>query len=217
MQIDIEILTELLSEFHHELKTCMENKQHDKLPDPILLGDFIVDTYNRYLAAARSACEHPLIQTMPEIEKLGEAGTVDYDAKKGVGSLPQLSKMREVAMATKQLQTILEGGVEIKADEPQREIAGVVTLLENLGEQIGQVYDEFHRDPQTESSRPSLNLVMEYNRYLAVVLEATDDSVIPKMFRPLEEGDKVSTQARLSEVKLAQSGLLSYLSAMAEC
>ena len=90
-----------------------------------------------------------------------------------------------------------------------------MTLLENLGEQIEQA----HRPKlgrlldDSEGSRQSVQyLVEEYNHYLVAVLEATDDSVITKMFRPLEVGDEgTSDQAKLSEVRLAQSGLLSYL------
>lgn len=219
MQMEIETLTKLLSKLHQELKTCMENKQkrgfEEELHDPIFLGDFIVDTYNEYLAAARSACEHPLIQTMPEIEKLGEADPVDYDIEKGVGSHPRLIKMREVALAAEQLQTILAESIQMKAGEAQSEFAGVVTLLENLGEQIEQANrPELGRIlDNSEGSRQSVQyLVSEYNRYLATVLETTADSVIKKMFHPLEVGDEgTSDQAKLSEVRLAQSGLLSYL------
>ena len=189
-----------------------ENRQKrgdDELHDPILLGDFIVDTYNRYLVAARSICDHPLIQMMPEIEKLVGEDPVDYDIEKGVGNHPRLSKMREVALAAKELQSILEEGVEMKDDKAQSELAAVVILLENLGEQIGQIcaLDDWEGSRQTVQY-----LVSEYNRYLAMVLEATVDAVIPKMFRPLEMGDEeTSPQAKLSEVRLAQSGLLSYL------
>ena len=208
MQMDVATLTKLLGEFHGELKTCMENRLHE-LPDPILLGDFIVDTYNRYLAAGKSAYEHPIIQTMPEIEKLRGTDPVEYEIQKGVGNHPRLGKMREVAMGAKQLQTLLEGGVEMKADKAQRELAGVVTLLKNLGEQIGQVgvLDD------SEASRQTVqHVVKQYNHYLATALRATDDSVIPKMFRPLTVGDeRTSPHAKLSEVRLAQTGLLSYL------
>jgi hypothetical protein len=219
VEMEVETLTHLLSKLHQELKTCMENKQKrgfdEELHDPIFLGDFIVDTYNEYLAAAKSVCEHPLIQTMPEIEKLGEADPADHDIKKGVGSHPRLIKMREVAFATEQLQTFLAESVQREADKAQHELAGVVTLLENLGEQIEQANrPELGRvlDNSAESRQSVQYLVSEYNRYLVTVLEATDDSVIKKMFHSLEVGDEgTSDQAKLSEVRLAQSGLLSYL------
>ena len=169
MRMDVETLTKLLGKLHQELKTCMENKQKrghdDELHDPIFLGDFIVDTYNKYLAAAKSACEHLFIQTMPEIEKLVGADPVDYDIEKGVGNHPRLSKMREVALAAEQLQTILEGGVEMKADKAQRELAGVVTLLENLGEQIEQAHrPELGRIlDDSEGSRQSVQYLVDDN------------------------------------------------------
>ena len=223
MQMDLETLTKLLQNFHEELATCLENKQAgefpdtDEMADPILLGDFIVDTYNSYLVSAKSSCEHPLIQTLPEIEKLMETNQVDYDIRRGVGKLPRLQKMREVAFATKQLLTVLEGMIETEKSKAQGEIVGVMTLLENLSEQIGHAQETIRENPE-EGGQSVRHLVEEYNRYLGIVLESTDDAVLAKMFSPLEPvvDESTSYQEKLSELRLAQSGLLSYLQKMDE-
>ena len=131
----------------------------------------VVDTYNRYLAAAKSDCDNPLIRTMPEIDKLRGADPVDYDIKKGVGNHPRLGKMREVAMATQQLQTVLEGGTQMRTDEAKREVTAVTTLLDNLGEQIREVSDNDDAEVRQQSVP---NLIGEYNRYLATVLEVVN-------------------------------------------
>jgi hypothetical protein len=229
----------LLQEFHEELITCMEHEQsialvsvggppsHSQVHDPILLGDFIVDAYNNYLAHAKDTCDDPIIQRMSEIEKLGE---VDYDAipdslladetdrhehiaiVKGIlmGRNPRVQKMREVALATKQLLTVLEGLIESEDAKTQNEIAGVMTLLENLGQQIGRA--------QEEGEGSIRHLVEEYNRCLEIVLEGSEDAVLARMFRPLEPVvDEAATyRDKLSELRLAQSGLLSYLQKMHE-
>ena len=223
MQMDLETLTKLLQNFHEELTICLENKQAgefpgtDEMADPILLGDFIVDTYNNYLASAKSACEHPVIQMLPEIEKLMETNQMDYDIRRGIGKLPRLQKMREVAFATKQLLTVLESMIETEKSKSQSEIMGVMTLLENLGEQIGHAQEAIRENPQ-EGGQSVRHLVEEYNRYLGVVLETGEDAVIEKMFRPLEPvvDETTSYQGKLSELRLAQSGLLSYLRKMYE-
>ena len=55
--------------------------------------------------------------------------------------------------------------------------------------------------------------IEEYNRYLAFALEHTDDPIVAKLFRPLNpEPDEMTFWAHsLSELRIAQSGLLSYL------
>jgi hypothetical protein len=223
MQMDLETLIKLLQNFHEELTICLENKQAgefpdtDEMADPILLGDFIVDTYNNYLASTKSACEHPVIQTLPEMENLIETNQVDYDIRRGVGKLPRLQKMREVAFATKQLLTVLEGMVETEKSKTQSEIVGVMTLLENLGEQIEKARVAIRESPE-EGGQSIRRLVEEYNRHLVLVLETKEDTVLTKMFSPLEPvvDESTSYQDKLSELRLAQSGLLSYLKKMDE-
>lgn len=252
MQMDLETLTKLLSELHEELTVCIEHEQNIAVvsvggppsnyqsQDPILLGDFIVDAYNNYLACTKEVCDDPIIQRMPEIEKLGD---VDYDAipdsvvadetnqhehiavVKGIsiGKNPRLQKMREVAFATKQLQTTLKGVIKTEESQAQSETVGVMTLLENLGEQIGQVQKDVEVQKSTggnpeEEAQSACHLLEEYNRYLGIVLEGTEDALLEKVFRPLEPVvDKTSSyRDKLSELRLAQSGLLKYLQKMYE-
>ncbi|MBI1930900.1 hypothetical protein HYR99_42465 [Candidatus Poribacteria bacterium] len=213
MQMDLETLTKLLQNLHEELKTCMEHKIGDgpfEVADPIWLGDFIVDTYNSYLIGAKAACDHPMIQGLPEVEKLAYVAHEAEDTKR-VGKDPRLHKMREVAFATQQLLTVLEGAIKTSEAKTQSEIVGLTTLLENLGQQLAHVQATTERLNREGGESPSVQpLVAEYNRYLGMVLETVDDPVLAKLFRPLElEGD--DSHKKLSELKLAQSGLLSYL------
>jgi hypothetical protein len=234
--MDLETLTRLLQNFHEELKVCMERTQdapgidgvEREISDPILLGDFIVDAYNSYLASAKATCDNSIIQSMPEIQKLGEADHAAGDTEgQGaphfirpghrdveiplVGGNPRLQKMREVALAARQLQTALEGVVKTGKSKTQSAIAGVTTLLENLGEHIIAAQDE-----AKYSMVP--HLVGEYNRCLAIVLEDSEDPITAKMFHSLETNaeDEASYEGKLSELRLAQSGLLNYLQKMQE-
>ena len=225
MQTDVETLTKLLKELHQELKTCMENEEPTSgMADPILLGDFIVDAYNSYLASAKANCDNPIIQSMPEIEKVIKVNPLVDDAHDKhntrdmrVGKNPQLQKMREVAFATRQLQTVLEGVIKTEAAKAQSEIFGMMTLLENLVGQIEHAQEAIRENPE-EGGQSVRHLVEEYNRYLGIVLETTDDAVLAKMFSPLEPvvDESTSYQEKLSELRLAQSGLLSYLQKMDE-
>jgi len=218
MQTDVETLTKLLQELHQELKTCMENEIAGPFTvlDPILLGDFIVDAYNNYLASAKADCDHPIIQAMPEVEKLAHIAEGVSDTK-GVGKNPRFQKMHEVAFWAKQLQTVLEGEIKTGEAKTQSEIVGMMTLLDNLGGQIGHAQEAIRENPE-EGGQSVRHLVEEYNRYLGIVLEATDDAVLAKMFSPLEPvvDESTSYQEKLSELRLAQSGLLSYLRKMDE-
>ena len=207
MQIDLSTLMELLQNLYQELKTCIEHKIGDgpfEVADPIWLGDFIVDAYNSYLVAAKTACDHPVIQGFPEIEKLAYVAHEADDTKR-VGKNPRLHKMHEVAFATKQLATILEGDIRARESKAHSEIVGLTMLLENLGQQLPHI--QAIGEEGGQSVQP---LVAEYNRYLGMVLETVDDPVLAKLFRPLElDGD--DSHKKLSELRLAQSGLLSYL------
>jgi hypothetical protein len=240
-QMDLGTLTKLLRSFHEELEVCMEQKQdlpgddgvERQISDPILLGDFIVDAYNGYLAAAKAAFDDPIIQGMPEIQNLGETDHIvgdterqtiqrsvrDYDDHEIplVGWNPRLQKMREVALATKQLLTVLEGMKQATDAKTQNGIAGVMTLLENLGEHIGYAQETLKENPEQDDQLVP-HLIVEYNQCLEIVLEQREDAVLAKMFQPLEAAveEGMSYQIMLPELRLAQSGLLSYLQKMRE-
>jgi hypothetical protein len=223
----IATLTKLLQDLHQELKTCMEHKRRSggvegDEADPILLGDFVVDAYNSYLSSAKSTFDDPVIQTIPQIDMLGE---VDYDLAqiRRVGDHPRLRKMHEVAFAARKLLIFLENAEKSEKARAESEMSGAITLIENLGEQIEKITELhakmdmtnnfFQKEKNTDAGRLAQPLIDEYNRCLTVVLEASDDPVMSKLFRPLEYGkeDEKSFSYRIVELKLAQSGLLSYL------
>ncbi len=229
--MDLRTLTELLKNLHEELEICMDNKQvmlDEKYSDPILLGDFIVDAYNNYLNAAKKASENPIVQGMPEIWRLTEADYADnspsragfprsiqgYDDREIplLGGNPRLQKMREVALAAKQLKTILEGLIKAEKAEDHDIIAGVMVLLENLGTRIEYVQKEIKENQEMDKEFIS-PLITEYNQCLEIVLEDKKDPILAKMFHPVkaEVDETMSWIVILPELKLAQSGLLSYL------
>ncbi|MAF12532.1 hypothetical protein CMK11_18960 [Candidatus Poribacteria bacterium] len=218
MQPDIATLTALLTTLESELDACLHHTQslgHDQtIADPVLLGDFIVDTYNRYLSMAKSLFDHPLLTPMSDIEPLGDQFLVERAQEGAVGHHPRVVKMSEVAMAVRQVKTILEGGVGTKADRAQSEAAGAIALLENLGEQIE---DTSQLDLGGEDAGALAALVSEYNRCLELVSSRGDDAVVRRMFRQLSVGDDdVSATAKLAETRLAQAGLLRYLTTAAQ-
>ena len=217
MQMDLETLIKLLQNFHEELTICIEYEDSKGTPfkskDPILLGDFIMDAYNSYLGAAKTACENPIIQAMPEVEKLDYVANDDSGS---VGKNPRFQKMHEIAFMARQLQTVLEGEVKTREAKTQSEIVGVMALLDNLGEQIEHAQEIIRENPE-EGEQSVRHLAEEYNRYLGIAMEATeDDVVLAKMFSPLEPvvDETTSYQDKFSELRLAQSGLLSYLQKM---
>lgn len=83
----------------------------------------------------------------------------------------------------------------------------------NLGAQVGE--------GQKVDRQLVHYLVEEYNRYLAIVSEATKDPVLARLFRSLEsvkdiEASEADYQKKLSELGIAQSSLLSYMKKMYE-
>ena len=236
-EMDLKTLIELLKSLHNELETCINNKQGPpfQTPDPILLGDFIVDAYNNYLNAAKKASENPIIQGMAEIWRLTEAD-LDYDDYDRavlpgdnrviplMGGNPRLKKMREVALAAKQLRTVLESLVETEKAEDDDKIDGVTIILENLGENIKYTKEMINANPE-QAEQIINNWVTKYNQCLEIALEDIKDPILMKMFQPLKseidtsksELDKAkSLVVRLSELQLAQSGLLNYLEKIRE-
>ncbi|HIE27766.1 TPA: hypothetical protein EYP66_10805 [Candidatus Poribacteria bacterium] len=216
MQTDPITLIKLINDFRDELKACMENiEKLTGASQPIVLGDFIVDMHNNYLRQAKAICDDAAIQGMSEIDKeltnMVE-GLDDYRRER-------LAKMHEVHIASGQLLTCLSGAVKSGKAGPQSQLVGVIGLIENLGKQI----DDMPRKgavPEDEIAycQFARQLVKDYNRYLSLVLESTDDAVLNELFRPielLEEGATINDcKGKIQEVGMAQSSLLSYLKRM---
>ena len=191
MQPDVATLTALLTTLESELDACLNHTQslgHDQtIADPVLLGDFVVDTYNRYLSMAKSLFDHPLLTPMSDIEPLGDQFLVERAQEGAVGHHPRVVKMSEVAMAVRQVRTILEGGVATRTDRAHAETAGVIALLENLGESIA---DTAHDGPAGADAHAVAALITEYNRCLDMVLSRGDDPVAKRMFQQLSFVDE---------------------------
>lgn len=220
MQTDLNTLIKLLQALHQELETCMNNRSIPGSLDPIILGDFIIDAYNNYLESAKAVCSDPIIQSLSKIEKLGDIDDIPSKTRD-----PRLHKMHEVAFATKQLLTLLEGMVRTGRAGGQSEIVGVMSLLESLDRQIAEAKMPLLvkanlgaqvGEGQKVDRQLVHYLVEEYNRCLTMVLEITKDPVLAKLFRLLELVNELSAsesdyQKKLSELGIAQSSLLSYL------
>ncbi|MBI4551489.1 MAG: hypothetical protein HY710_04430 [Candidatus Latescibacteria bacterium] len=229
MTMNINTLIKLLKNFQEELHVCMDHKNREGTvsggvigkPDPILLGDFIVEAYNNYLTAAKACCDHPLIQTLSPVEKLDEATGIADTTR--VGSHPRLQKMHEVALATRQLVTCLEQAIQTGQAGTYSETIGVMALLESLGDNLRHLERDIADakltgrhvgdDEWREAARPLLDA---YNQYVNILQEQTEDPVLRKLFRPLEPDEARGYSYLLSQVKLAQTGLLTYLRKTAE-
>lgn len=218
MATDIITLIKLLKNFHEELTMCMNHTDQKgtasgdimHVSSPVLLGDFIVDTFNTYLASARERCDDPLVHGLTSIEKTGEVSGADEGF--------QLQKMHEVALATTQLLTCLEQSVETGHGGHQSEMMGIIVLLESLGEELSEL--SHHIDEAKLTRRPvrddewwdaTIPFLDAYNRYLGIAVEQINDPVLRELFRPIEPDDTKTYMHHLSLTKLAHNGLLNYL------
>ena len=210
MAISIETLVRLLEELCQEIQFCLSFESRPARPSPILVGDFAADAYNGYLALAKEACEDPVIQSLPEIKKLGDGDYSEYEGN--WGSDPRMHKMREVSFSARRLLALMQGKAESESQGRQGTLA-VAVLLEGLGEQIERM---------TAPGRPGIerypdrvrSLVEAYNGYLEVVRKSVTDPVFNQLFKPLSygEGAEQNADAMLADLSVAQSSLLKYLS-----
>lgn len=219
MRTEIITLIKVLEHFHNELDACMNHKDSKGGPfttnDPILLGDFIIDAFNDYLQTAQTLTDQPMIQRMQPIVPV--TGDVPDDAKLG-GCHPRLQKMHEVALVTRNLILYLGGAVHHGANPAQRELNGAITLLEAVGRQLKDLKDQHHnaRLTGTRIEEPywqaALSPIVEmYNQALALIAEHADDLILSKLFQPLDADEPLSFGKALSQARVAQSCLLSYL------
>ena len=219
MGTDIKTLIRVLDHFYNELDACMNHKDSKGGPfttnDPILLGDFIVDAFNDYLQTAQGLTDQPMIQRMQPI--VPASGDVPDDAKLG-GRHPRLQKMHEVALTTRNLMMYLEGAVHNGPNPAQRELKGALALLEAVGRQLKDLERQHHNARLTgariEESYwvAALNPIVEmYNQALALITEQADDPVLQRLFQPIELHETVEFGKALSQARVAQSCLLSYL------
>lgn len=229
MTMNINTLIKLLKNFQEELHVCIDHRDKEgtasgnimERSDPILLGDFIVEGFNNYLAAAKSCCDDPIVQALLPVEPLkGTAGAPDSER---IGGHPRLQKMHEVALATRQLATCLEQAIQTGQAGTYSEVAGVMALLESLGDQLRDLEQDIAdakltgRRVEDHQWREAIHPLLEaYNYYVSIVLEQIDDPVLRKLFRPLEPDESRGYNYLLSQVKLAQAGLFAYLRKTAE-
>jgi hypothetical protein len=216
MQTDAITLAKLITDFRDELKKCMENTEKlTGASQPILLGDFIVDMYNNYLRQAKGICEDPIIQGMTEIDREPTEMADDRHHYRN----RRLAKMHEVYIASGQLLTCLSGALKTGKAGPQSQLVGVIGLIENLCDQINDVrHGSVGTEDEIVYRQLVQRLVKDYNRYLSLVHESTDDAVLNELFQPLEPLEEDATEtackSKIQEVRMAQSSFSSYLKRM---
>lgn len=219
MSMEIKTLIKVLDHFRRELDTCMNHQDSNGGPftsnDPIVLGDFIVDAFNEYLQTAQSVTDQPMIQRMQPIASVSI--DVPHDAKLD-GRHPRLLKMHEVALATTNLVLYLKGAAQIGQNPAQRELRGAVMLLDAVGTQLKELKNQ-HHDARLTGTRidetywpAALKPIIEmYNQALALASEQADDPVLSRLFQALDVNETDLFGKALSQARVAQSCLLSYL------
>lgn len=202
MAVTMPTLIQLLQDLCDELKRCLERESRPSRKDPIVLGDFIVDAYNRYLARAKELSDEPMVHALPEVVPLGPvAPDPERDVLRGD---PRLGKMAEVALAARSLQTALQGVVKKAEPSEPPEVSAVLALLQSIEVALAL----------NTGSPESLNvLVDQYNRCLGIAQEAVRDRVLESVFAPLQHtaGGEEETEARFTELRTAQKALFTYL------
>ena len=223
MLTDKKTLMKLLADLHDELKKCMGNSTIAGAADPIMLGDFIVDAYNAYLAGAKALYEDPTIQNMAEVERTAmSVNTEEYRSaskhasKHGmdrIGHDPRVLKLHELSFKSKQLLVLLEGMSSAEDIVKESQVSAVIALLDGLLTQIQDVQRSLD-ETQEGNAETTQGLIREYHRCLEVVT-VDGDTVLINTFQPLDEyvtDDIVACRSKLTEVRVAASGLLTYLS-----
>ena len=210
MAVSINTLVSLLEELCQEIQFCLSFQSRPAMPSPILVGDFAVDAYNGYLALAKEVCDDPLIQSFTEIEKLGDHER-PLEREGDWGSDPRMHKMREVAFSARRLLTLMQGKAETQSQGREGAFA-VIVLLDGLGKEIERIR-QAGREPIERFDELVKSLVDTYNRYLEIALEGIEDPVFKGLFEKLDFGEegRMTTEAKLMELGMAQSSLLRYL------
>jgi len=214
-KIDPITLAKMLDDFQSDLKRCIENEEPNSgVHQPILLGNFIVDTYNGYLSQAKEILTDPIIQNMNDIDRLpGDIPLNTGQLRDGI-YIPEerLSKMNEVYIACRQLASALTGAVKDGRAGTHSELVGAMAFLVGLNEQI----EKINNIPTDNVARGFIRQFAEqYNSALEMVLEATDDTVLEKLFQPLEivsdDAEESVYQEMFYRLKIAIGSLTGYL------
>lgn len=208
MAMDVGKLVKLLQELTHEVSVCLSFESKPGVPSPIMAGDFAAEAYNDVLRLAKESCVDPVIQALPEIEKLGKYER-PLERESDWGTDPRMHKMREVSFSARRLLTLLEGVAENQAQGSQGAVA-LIVLLEALGKEIERLRNR--TEPVERYNDRVQSLVDTYNTYLDVALQEIEDPVFRGLFQRLttEESGRIPGTL-LSELDMAQSALLRYL------
>jgi hypothetical protein len=200
MPTDMPTLIDLLRDLRDEINACLMRENRPSIKDPIILGDFVVEAYNRYLAQAKEACEDPLVQALEPIAIVGECEEHPPEsAAQQQGSHPRLQKMAEVKIAARSLHIILAGPDAPPAASRPAHTEVVLGVLRGLMREVRRSGPECPLDA----------VVNQYNSLLAYLHEETSDPVFARLFPPLHGG----TEGALSqpEARMAVEALKVYV------
>ncbi len=229
-------LIQLLSAFRQDLQFCMQNESKDfmmsqpggdggqsEVADPILLGDFVVDAFNRYLTQAQELTGNATVHAIPTISPLGDAATSSAPRQDGDsrwpesrprthGSDPRLGKMAEVLLAAGQLLAVLQAQESGAENERADTLDTLLAALTALIEQVDRTHHGYREDMVRETVCP---LAERYNAYLDLVVETCDDPIVPRLFSKIDvsDGHEDDANGRRVRAELAASGagLVAYL------
>ncbi|MAF10860.1 hypothetical protein CMK11_10470 [Candidatus Poribacteria bacterium] len=225
-------LIRLLTSLRDDVEMCIQNESKDfmlaqpyaagdggpsEVADPILLGDFVVDTYNRYLAQAVEATDDAMVRALPTIAPLGAAPVdaappQDQSRPRTHGADPRLAKMTEVLMASGQLLAVLQAQESEGENKHADTLETLLTALTSLMEQLDGTRQGHTEDMVREAACP---LAERYNAYLDLVVETCDDPIVPRLFTKIDVRGEHADDAKGTRVRaeLAASGasLIAYL------
>ena len=224
-------LIRLLASFRRDVEMCIENESKDfmlsqpggdggqsNVADPILLGDFVVDAYNRYLEQARGLTDNPVVDALASVTPLGAAGGAPEGARddsrpRTHGADPRLGKMAEVMLATGQLLTALEAEASEATAARTDTLATLISAIDALGGPIGDArdaLDQAHGETTGTMGEAVAALVERYNTYADLVHETCDDPIVPRLFGRIDTDD-AGTSRLLAELATRTDSLVAYL------
>lgn len=230
-------LIRLLASFQQDVQACMHHESQDfilsqpgadggqsTVADPILLGNFVVDSFNRHLAQAQEATQSDHVRAMPEVSPLaadgrGEAPEYDGNRPRTHGSDPRLGKMAEVMLAVGQLLAVLESEACGVSDAHRDTLETLLTALDSLGEQVAEVHGGAPGHTPDMIHEATGALAERYNTILDIVYETCDDPIVPRLFTRIDvgggaQGDGPSARA-LVELAANRASLAAYLRKLA--
>ncbi|MEO2003343.1 MAG: hypothetical protein ABGY41_04540 [Candidatus Poribacteria bacterium] len=194
-------LIRLLLALQRDVDACIQHESQDfmlskpgagaggqtTVADPILLGHFIVDAYNRLLTDARAISSSPFLASMPSVGPL--SGDTPYDdtphdesRPRTHGADPRLGKMAEVLLAAGQLLAVLDGEASGASEARNETVETLIVAVEALGQQVTAGPGVGGPREPAMVLEAACALAERYNAYLDLVIETCEDPIVARLF-----------------------------------